>query len=237
MNIIHFDTIDSTNTYLKNNYQVLDDMSFVSASYQSMGRGRNNRLWTSDKNKNLMFSFLIKDEILINKYHEISIIVAYTILEILKEYGLNDVAIKWPNDVYVKDEKICGILLESISLEKMECLIVGVGLNVNQDKFPDNYIHPATSVFKQLNREIEIEILKDKIYQRIIINMNKIKDDYNFYLDIKNHDYLKDKKANAFIHNEVKNVIVEGINEDYTLTIKYDDKKMKINAGEITFHV
>ena len=236
MHTIHFDSIDSTNTYLKNNYQDLNDMTFVSTNYQSAGKGRNNRSWLSNKNENIMFSLLIKDELLFTKYQQLSIITAYSILKVLEKYNLKNVSIKWPNDVYVSDKKICGILLEAISVKKMECLIIGVGLNVNQKQFIGKYIHEPTSLAIELNKDTDIEILKNIIYKEIINNIDKVKNDYDFYQDIKKYDYLKNRNVNAFINNEVKNVICEGINEDYTLTIKYDDKQIRINSGEISFH-
>ena len=60
-NLIHFKEIDSTNSYLKKNYQALDDFTFVSADYQSGGKGRNDRTWESESGQNLMLSFLVKD--------------------------------------------------------------------------------------------------------------------------------------------------------------------------------
>ena len=237
MNILYFDEIDSTNTYLKNHYEQLQDMSFVGSGYQSIGRGRKNRIWNSDKNKNLLFSFLIKDQELINKYQSVSIISAYSIIEILNEYHLNNIGLKWPNDIYVNDKKICGILLEAISEIDIKCLIVGIGLNVNQDIFPEDIIYPATSLFKELNEEIDIEELRKKVYTRLVLNMNKIKDDYDFYEDIKEYDYLRNKKARVMIGNEMKDIMVKGINEDYCLIINYDNEDRIINAGEISFHI
>ena len=74
MNRIHFESIDSTNTYLKKNYQKLEDMTFVSASLQTQGRGRNNRIWQAD-DKNLLCSILLKDQKYFAYTNELSIII------------------------------------------------------------------------------------------------------------------------------------------------------------------
>ena len=74
MNTLHFDLIDSTNTYLKKNYQNLNDMTFVSADYQIEGRGRVNRTWKSENGANLLFSLLILNIELINSFKAISMI-------------------------------------------------------------------------------------------------------------------------------------------------------------------
>ena len=76
---IHFIEIDSTNSYLKNSYKLLNDLTFVSADYQSGGKGRNDRTWISNHGENLMFSFLIKNQELTKKYNYLSI---YTAIEV-----------------------------------------------------------------------------------------------------------------------------------------------------------
>lgn len=237
MNSIHFESIDSTNTYLKENYQILDNLTFVSADVQTKGRGRNNRDWKSEKGDSLLFSLLIKEEALINKFESLSIISAYSLLEVFKDYRLNNLSIKWPNDVYVNGKKILGILLEAITVEKIECLIIGIGINVNQDKFVGDYKTEPTSLYLELNKHIDINELKDKVYKQINHNLNLIKEGYDFYDEIVKYDYLKDKEVYASINDEVKQIKVLGINHDYSLKIKVDNEIKDINSGEITFHV
>lgn len=237
MNSIHFESIDSTNTYLKENYQTLDNFTFVSADLQTKGRGRNNRDWKSEKGDSLLFSLLIKEEALIDKYASLSIISAYSLLEVFKEYGLNDLSIKWPNDVYVSGKKILGILLEAVTIEKIECLIIGIGINVNQDKFIGEYNTTPTSLYLETHKTIDIDELKDKVYRQIEHNFNLVKQGRDFYDEIIKYDFLKDKEEYAIINNEKKKVKILGINKDYSLKIEVDNNIMNINSGEITFHV
>lgn len=232
----HFESLDSTNTYLKDNYETYDDMSFVSANIQTNGKGRSGRKWNSD-NSNLLFSLLIKDELLITKYKQISILTAYSILQVLRELGINDLSIKWPNDIYVKDSKICGILLEGISKDKFECLIVGVGLNVNQVLFEDDYLICPTSIKNELYKDINIEMIKQRVYDTLSYNLDKLKQGYEFYNDIKKFDYLVNKEVYALINNHKQKVTVLGINEDYSLKIKFDNSIRDIETGEISFHI
>ena len=236
MKNIHLNSVDSTNSYLKHNYKSFQNYTFLSTNSQTNGRGRMDRLWESEDSSNLLFSLLILDEKIINHYKEISIVSAYTILEVLQDIGIKDVSIKWPNDVYVKDKKICGILLESVSKERIECLIVGVGLNVNQSQFNGDYLQTPTSIILEKGQEENIEVLKKRIYKKLIENIENIgkKDFYNF---IKNYDYLKDKKVYASINNEKKEVTVIGIDKDYSLSIKNKSEVIKLNSDEISFHV
>ena len=236
MNTLHFESIDSTNTYLKNNYQYLDDLTFVSAGNQTQGKGRNNRTWYSENN-NLLFSLLIKNDLYFDKTNDISIIAAYSILEVLRECNIEDVGIKWPNDVYVGDKKICGILLEAISKSNIECLIIGVGINVNQCVFDKEYIHEPTSMKLILNNDVDISKLKEKVYLKLIDNLDKLNNHYDFYQNICKYDYLKNKEVYALINNEKQLVKVKGINKDYTLCVNYNDSEINLNSGEISFHI
>lgn len=234
MKLIHFESIDSTNAYLKSNYQNLENLTFVSSDYQTQGKGRNNRRWQANKD-NLLFSLLLKDKRYFKLTNTISILSAYTILQILHDYGVTDANIKWPNDVYVKDSKICGILLEAISTKDIECLIIGVGINVNQKQFDEEY--NATSISKALCKDIDIDKLKEDIYQKIVDNLDKLLQGYDYYEEIVKYDYLKNKKVYALINLEKKLVTVKGINRDYSLCVIDDEKEYNLNSGEISFHI
>lgn len=237
MKTIHFESIDSTNTYLKQNYQSLDNMTFVSADYQTQGRGRLNRNWKSENGSNLLFSLLIKENELIEKFKSISVISAFSLIQVLEKYNINNLSIKWPNDVYINDSKVCGILLEAVTVEKIECLVIGIGLNVNQKAFEGEYVHSPTSIALELNKEIDIVKLKNEIFTQLEQNINSLKLKDVFYDSIVNYDYLKNKEVYAIIQNEKKLIKVIGINDDYSLKIKYDNKIEDIESGEISFHL
>lgn len=234
MKTIHFETIDSTNTYLKENYEKLDNFTFVSADFQSAGRGRNNRNWKSEKGENLLFSLLIKDKALINKFSSLSVISAFSIIKAL---NLEHLSIKWPNDIYYKDSKLCGILLEAVTRNEIECLIIGIGLNVNQREFVGEYKRTPTSLYQITNQSQDIRLLKDKIFNQIYSDFMKVKEGYDFYNDIKEYDYLKDRKVYAEINNEVQQIKVLGIDSDYSLKVLKDNETYNLSSGEITFHL
>ena len=232
--MIHFETIESTNTYLKENYEKLDNFTFVSADFQSAGRGRNNRNWKSEKGENLLFSLLIKDKALIDKFSSLSVISAFSIIKAL---NLEHLSIKWPNDIYYKDSKLCGILLEAVTRNEIECLIIGIGLNVNQREFVGEYKRTPTSLYQITNQSQDIRLLKDKIFNQIYYDFTKVKEGYDFYNDIKEYDYLKDRKVYAEINNEVQQIKVIGIDSDYSLKVLKDNEIYNLSSGEITFHL
>ena len=234
MKTIHFETIDSTNTYLKENYEKLDNFTFVSADFQSAGRGRNNRNWKSEKGENLLFSLLIKDKALIDKFSSLSVISAFSIIKAL---NLEHLSIKWPNDIYYKDSKLCGILLEAVTRNEIECLIIGIGLNVNQRNFVGEYKRTPASLYQITNQNQDMRILKDKIFNQLYNDFMKVKDNYDFYNDIKEYDYLKDREVYAEINNEVKQIKVLGIDSDYSLKVLKDNETYNLSSGEVTFHL
>ena len=234
MKQIHFASIDSTNLYLKNNYENYENLTFVSTDKQTSGKGRNGHIWESDDN-NLLFSLLIKDQDLYSKANLLSILFAYIVIQVLHDYGISNLSIKWPNDVYVNDKKICGILLEAISKKQIECLIVGVGINVNQEKFKEEY--KAISLRNILAKEIKINEIKEKLYLKIIETIEKVKNGKDYYEEIKKYDYLVNKNVYVKINNELQLVNVKGINKDYSLCVLLDNKEYNLNSGEVSLKV
>lgn len=235
MKEICFETISSTNIYLKENYANLDNFTIVSSKTQTKGRGRNDRTWYSNDN-NLLFSLLIRDKNYLTKFKAISIVSAYSVLSVLKEYGIDNLSIKWPNDVYIDDKKVCGILLESVSKQELECLIVGIGINVNQTIFNEDYLVKPTSIKLATHKDIDLNEFKNKIYERLIDNI-KLIDTKDFYEEICKYDFLKGKEVYACINNKKELVKVLGINNDYSLKVILNDEILNVETGEISFHI
>lgn len=235
----HFKSIDSTSTYLKRNYKKLDNLTFVSADYQEAGKGRMGRKWESSSNENLMFSFLIKDAKLIDKYASISLASAVSIFKVLKKLKVSNVSLKWPNDVYVDGKKICGILLESVSENnQISCLIVGIGLNLNVESFPEEIAKKATSYFLETNKKISLSRVKRKVYKELQKSLNEIKKGNSSYLDLANeYNYLKNKEVYAEYLGERVLVKVLNINPDNSLKVLVNNIEKDIFTGEITFHL
>ena len=227
--VLHFQEIDSTNDYLKNSYKLLNNFTFVTADYQKAGKGRENRVWSSNPKENLMFSLLIKDQILLKKYNILSIVGAALITELIESYGVKDVSIKWPNDVLIKNKKICGILLEG---QILEYLVIGVGLNINQKAFPDGLRRPATSLSLELNEDLDIKNIKNKLFKMIIGELSNLNE--NKYLQFfRKHNYLLNKRVRVLVNDQPFIGEVVGIDDKFFLQIKTGDMSLHIDSGEI----
>ena len=237
MKELFFESIDSTNTYLKRNYEDLEDLTFVRADLQTAGKGRNTRKWSSSKGKNLMFSLLVKDKKVMKAFGSLSVLSAYAVLKVLESYGIEGLSIKWPNDVYVKGKKICGILLEGVSKDEMECLIIGIGINVNEDRFEGDFLHEPVSMKQILNKDVDLEKFKEKIYDLLIETIDSIRSGTDLYEKVIAYDYLKGKRAYCLIDGLRKEVSIIGIDADYSLKISDEGEEKNIFSDEITFHL
>lgn len=151
-NIVYLDETDSTNSYLRR--QVLEDRPrsgcVVCAKTQTNGRGRKNRIWTSVPDASLTFSFLL--DLTGKKLTEIATITLAAgvgVSAALNGLGI-DCKLKWPNDIYADNKKLCGILSETVTAGENIYAICGVGINVNLDnKALETIGCPATSIYAQ----------------------------------------------------------------------------------------
>lgn len=233
---IHFSEVDSTNTYLKDNYRIYKNLSFVDASYQSKGKGRLGRAWEANKDESLMFSVLIKDKKLLQNAPKLSLVAGVAVFKYLQQIGLKNVSIKWPNDIYVDGKKICGILLESVSHEKIDASIIGIGLNVNQETFPEGFYRTPTSIRLETGSTMDLRDVKKDLYKIIKEEILLLKEGKSDYLEVINENsYLKGKDCYCTFKGEKKEIKVLRINDDGSLVGIIDGNEKKIISDEITF--
>ena len=153
--IIWLNSVDSTNNEAKRQISDLDNLSVLSARSQTNGRGQGDHTWLSEPDANLLFSIVLKyapgdeikrDLLSIQAYDQavISQITSLAIVDLLASHEI-EAKIKWPNDIYVGDKKICGILIEHSVLGKwLTSSIIGIGLNINQRNFDVSLPNPTS---------------------------------------------------------------------------------------------
>ncbi len=227
---IHFVQINSTNTYLKENYQKLDNLTLVSCDHQTNGKGRLGRTWLDGDD--LLFSILIKEKL--DKVTDYSLLIATTLYKVLSEY-VDNLSIKWPNDILLKDKKLVGILLEAVTKDDIECAIIGCGINVNSFDFPLEIKAKATSLFIESGKKID----KNELCQKIILQFEK---DYNLYLlgsndyleVINNHFYLKNKEVSFNYKKNNFQGIVKGMDDSGNLLVETQNGLLSVSSGEVT---
>lgn len=186
--IIYIEELDSTSLHLKAlSVDSLSDGLTVYADFQTSGRGQRGNSWESEPKKNLTFStILLPQNIKAEDQFLISQITSLAIKDVLSRYT-DSITIKWPNDIYWKDRKITGILIEnSIMGEYISQSILGIGINLNQNEFKSNALNPVS--LKQITntdykiRTILTEVLSQLYYYyQWLSNQNKREAIRNLY--------------------------------------------------------
>lgn len=143
--IIWLESTDSTNKELRRRLDQSGDLTIIAARMQSAGRGQGEHTWHSAPGQNLTFSILLRHRLLkASDALAVTSIMALGIRDYLRSKGIEP-WIKWPNDIWVGEKKICGILVEnSIRAGKIDFSIVGVGLDLNQTDWPVELPNPVS---------------------------------------------------------------------------------------------
>ncbi len=161
-NIIYFKRIDSTQNEIWRLYKNENTPSgtLVIADFQTQGKGTHGRKWYTDEANNIAFSFLIKMNCNISRLNGLTKKIALIIKEILKQKYNIETKIKEPNDIILNNKKLGGILTETkVIEEKVKALVIGIGINTEQDKFTKEIAEIATSIKKETGKEIKREEL------------------------------------------------------------------------------
>ena len=241
MKIIKLDAIDSTNSFLKKkmNNQEIDDFTIVYSQNQFQGRGRTTKEWISEPNKNIAFSLFkrFKKSELRHLFH-LNVIASISILELLKKYNVRDASVKWPNDIMVKNKKISGILIENtIKKNNLIFSVIGIGINVNQEKFPD--LICATSIINETGISIEIDSLVTELTKIISSNFKFLESNSNFFLDQYNNKLYNKNETVVFKNNIGEKKVGKIVKVDLSGNLMIMNEKGKIEyfkENEIIFN-
>ena len=167
--IIWLGSTDSTNEEARRHIYDIDNLSVMSASEQTSGRGQRGNTWSSAPGENLTFSIVLKfsipgdnEEILpavmAHDQFILTEIASISVINFLERYGIK-ARIKWPNDIYVGRKKICGMLIEnSVRGNYLSSSIVGIGLNINQRNFDINLPNPTSMTLYRQDVDFEIRL-------------------------------------------------------------------------------
>jgi BirA family transcriptional regulator, biotin operon repressor / biotin---[acetyl-CoA-carboxylase] ligase len=159
--IIKLHSVDSTNNYLANLTRPLPEGSVIMADIQTNGRGLGKNKWESEPGENLTFSILLTPFFLeASQQFYISKMIALALSDFISLYT-DRVSIKWPNDIYAGDKKITGILIEnSIEGITLKQSIIGIGININQEKFHGSAPNPVSLTQLTHEKYLLDELLK-----------------------------------------------------------------------------
>ncbi|HBH13741.1 MAG: BirA bifunctional protein, putative [Clostridiales bacterium 38_11] len=239
--IIHFDTIASTNTKSK---EIADkgavEGSVIISEEQSGGRGRLGRQWTSPKHKGIWMSVILRPQVNPIEISIVTQVAAAAVVKAGRQMGY-DFYVKWPNDIMMNDKKVCGILTEmSAELNHINYVVIGIGVNVNLGivDFPDDLREKASSI----KIESGIQVNRQELCAYILNHFERlygsfVRDTKGFEaIDIcREKSILIGKDVSVIRGNEVFDAFVLDLNPAGELVIrKKDGTEERLFSGEVS---
>ncbi|MGY8989946.1 MAG: biotin--[acetyl-CoA-carboxylase] ligase, partial [Flavobacteriales bacterium] len=166
-NIVHFKEVESTNllalSMIKENTTPLPFV--ITTDFQTLGKGQLSNKWESENGKNLLMSIAINTNIKTENQFILNVIVSLSVLDLLENLNLENLSVKWPNDILIGNRKISGILIQNKLLsDTIKSTVIGIGLNINQIKFT-NFKREATSVKNENITNLSILEVIDRLLE------------------------------------------------------------------------
>ena len=208
--LIHLEETDSTNKYLNElcNKQCVEELTTITADFQTSGRGQRGNSWESEAGQNLMFSFVLYPTFLkARRQFLLSQIISLAIKEELERY-VSNISIKWPNDIVMNGKKVCGILTEmSAQLDYINHVVIGIGINVQNESFPKEIEQVATSILMETGQHVN----RAELIEAVLEQFERY---YEIFLETEDLSGLV-KEYNAHLINMQKQVRVLDPKEPY----------------------
>lgn len=238
-NILFYDVIDSTNLEAKRKaLEGAQHGTVIVADEQSAGRGRLGRNWSSPAGMGIWMSLLLRPMFSPQLAPKMTLLAAMSVVDVLESVGVN-CSIKWPNDIVIHGKKVCGILTEmGTKGNAIDYVVVGIGINVFNDFFPEAIDLVATSIRKEYPW---IDVNREKLITDIA---NRFEYYYNTFIIEENLSFICESYNKHLVHRNSDVFIVDGekkrqgrclgIEETGALIVDFGCKREFIVAGEIS---
>lgn len=211
----------------------------VITEHQTAGRGRRGKNWVSPVGVNCYFSILLRPDVVVDRASMITLVSALALAKTIQQVTGLDTMIKWPNDVIANGKKLCGILTESSTdLEYINYVVVGIGININQEDFPEEIRDIASSIClengTQVNRAELLGAFLNSFerYYEIFLgteDLSRLVDEYNFLL------VNRGKEVKIVEKNRERILTAIGIDKTGRLLVEdADGKQEAIISGEVS---
>lgn len=237
---MYYDETDSTNNRAKDSGEKngAHGTLFI-ADKQNAGKGRRGRAWESPSGKSIYMTILLRPQITPDKAPMLTLIMGLSVAEGIRKVSGAETAIKWPNDIVMNKKKVCGILTEmATEMEYVNYVVIGVGINVNQEYFSEGIKEIATSLYEETGT----------VYQRselIAAVLERFEKNYEMFLETGDLSGIRKAYDSILVNRgqEVKvlepgneyRAVAEGINKNGELIVRLSDGRQKnIFAGEVS---
>ena len=238
--IIDLDEVSSTNSYALDLIRKGEAHNglIVRSKHQKNGKGQRDAKWDSAPRKNLLLSLILKVKIDAARCYAFNMVTALAVRKLLEDVKIKAV-IKWPNDLLVNTNKICGILIENqIQGREVNSSVIGIGLNLNQEDFDPSFY--ATSTFKETGNLLDIEDVTQQLagyidhYLGLYLGPkpNLLSEEFHKYLFGLNSVMQFCDPNDKYSQFEG---IIRGVDEDGLLLIESSGVLKRFSTGEIKF--
>lgn len=231
-----YEELESTNDYLIE-FANLNEYCLCVAESQTKGRGRNLKRWQSPKYENIYMSLSFSSNHQLKNFSSFSLVSALAVHNVLMRQNIFT-EIKWPNDIFLNEKKIGGILIETLSRGEENLIVVGIGLNVFMEN--NSEIERDWTSLKLEFENIEIdrnEIISEIANEVLLLKSNFEKKGFDdFVKDFNKLNFLRDKKV--FLSNLInKEGTALDINSDGSLNVRIGNQIKKISSGEVSINI
>ena len=236
---LYKEEIDSTNSALFREAKELPHGTVMLAEGQTAGIGRRGRTWHSPKGENLYFSVLLKPDFAPDKAPMLTLLMALAVARAIAKVTGGDAKIKWPNDIVLQNKKVCGILTQMQVAKDIDAqVVIGVGINVNQQVFDEDALPYASSIQKELQKSCD----RKQLLETLLLEFETL---YERFADFQHLGFVK-AEYEKFLINREKSVrvldpkgeyeaVALGINELGELMVQKEDGTTEaIYAGEVS---
>ncbi|HEY0323564.1 MAG TPA: biotin--[acetyl-CoA-carboxylase] ligase [Pyrinomonadaceae bacterium] len=238
--ILRYDSLPSTNTEAARVARLGAPEGFcVIAREQTAGRGRRERVWVSTMDAGLYFSIVLRPGLEQKLWPLLTLMSALAVHSALQDACELETDIKWPNDVYAKERKLCGILAETVEGEAGRAVIIGIGINLNDRAFPEELKAHATSVEAETGRVVDRERLIEALVSALSKKYEALQQPGGVVLMLgewsERSSYAMGKRVRVELSDEMIEGTTRGLEPDGALRVETVAGEIKIvYAGDVT---
>lgn len=235
---LSFPVLESTNEYAKKlAMEQPVHGTLVTADTQTAGKGRRGRSWQSQAGTGISMSLCLEPEIPAEKASGLTLVAALSVAKAICGMTGEKLQIKWPNDLVLHGRKICGILTELCFRKEVYVVIIGIGINVNTENFPEEICQIASSLKAETGKEISRETLIAEILENFEIFYEQYQKTGDLTLLKEAYEELlanKDREVLVLDPREPYRGIAKGITSSGNLIVWADGEEREVSSGEVS---
>ncbi len=238
--VLRFDSLPSTNAEAANRAIAgAAEGLCVVASEQTAGRGRLDRQWASPKDAGLYCSIILRPQFDQSQWPLLTLMAAVVVHDTLLDTYALETDIKWPNDILAGDKKLCGILAETVETPFGRAVILGIGINLNENSFPAELHGVATSVEAAAGKLADSQVVLKRLLDFLVTYYQKLEQPGGMEEIVREwstrSSYATGKRIRVANGKEILEGTTRGLERDGALRVEKDNGEIKlVRAGDVT---